>query len=218
MRDDVRTRILEGTYRCVARQGIAGTSVEDAARESGVSRATVYRYFPGGRAELVSAVIAFESVRFFGRLADAVGSAPDLESLLVDGILFAHRAIEEHDVLQKVLETEPELLVPQLTVESAGLVALVAGFLTPRLPAEGLPPDLESREVADYLARMLLSFIGAPGRWDLADRDQVRLLVRSELLAGLSARASVGGRSAGRRADGGRASLRTAPAPRAAGR
>lgn len=212
MRDDVRTRILEGTYRCVARQGIARTSVEDAARESGVSRATVYRYFPGGRGELVGAVIAFESVRFFGRLADAVGSAPDLESLLVDGILFAHRAIAEHEVLQKVLETEPELLVPQLTVESAGLVALVASFLVPRLPAEGLPSGVEAHEVADYLARMLLSFIGAPGRWDLTDREQVRLLVRSELLAGLSARAPAGAGSVG-----GRSSLRRV-APRAAGR
>src|SRR5271165_6126437 len=52
MPDDVRSRLLEGTYACVVRQGIGGTSLEDAAREAGVSRATLYRYFPGGRDEL----------------------------------------------------------------------------------------------------------------------------------------------------------------------
>jgi hypothetical protein len=39
---------------------------------------------------------------------------------------------------------------------------------------------------AEYLARMILSFIGQQGRWDLTDRDQVRQLVRTELLAGVT--------------------------------
>ena len=37
-------RILEATFACVDRWGIAKTTVEDAAREAGVSRATLYRY------------------------------------------------------------------------------------------------------------------------------------------------------------------------------
>jgi hypothetical protein len=40
-------------------------------------------------------------------------------------------------------------------------------------------------QAADYLARMLLSFIGQQGRWDLTDRAQVADLVRTELLAGI---------------------------------
>jgi hypothetical protein len=40
-------------------------------------------------------------------------------------------------------------------------------------------------EAADYVARMLLSWIGAPGRWDLTDREQVHTLVRTEFLAGI---------------------------------
>ncbi len=48
MNPEVRERLLQATYDCVARWGLAKTTVEDAAREAGVSRATVYRYFPGG--------------------------------------------------------------------------------------------------------------------------------------------------------------------------
>lgn len=46
MSDDARQRIVVATYACVSRRGIAKTTVEDAAREAGVSRATVYRAFP----------------------------------------------------------------------------------------------------------------------------------------------------------------------------
>ncbi len=38
---------------------------------------------------------------------------------------------------------------------------------------------------SDFLARMALSYISSPGRWDLNDPEQVSLLVRSELLAGI---------------------------------
>jgi hypothetical protein len=46
-------------------------------------------------------------------------------------------------------------------------------------------PGLDLERAADYVARMLLSLIGSPGRWDLDDPEQVRLLVRGEVLAGV---------------------------------
>ena len=58
--DGPRQRILEATYACVARWGLSKTTVEDAAREAGLSRATVYRYFPGGRDELIDAVVSWQ--------------------------------------------------------------------------------------------------------------------------------------------------------------
>jgi AcrR family transcriptional regulator len=181
---DPRARILEATYECVSRQGIGGTSIEDAARGAGVSRATVYRHFPGGREELMSAVIQWETERFFARLAAEIAAAPDTETLLVEALYFGHQAIEEHAVLQKVLEAEPGLLLPKLTAVTGDLLAVLRSFLASRLE-EHLREGLEPEDAGEYVARMLLSFISAPGRWDLADRDQVRQLVRSELMAGL---------------------------------
>ncbi len=185
MGDDVRTRLLEGAYACIAEKGLAATSLEDAARAAGVSRATLYRYFPGGREELVRAVISYETLRFFERLAQAVATAPDLESLLVEGILVAHRSILEHAVLQKVLETEPELLLPQLSLQSAQLLGLLSAFFEAHLGPHDLAEGVGRKEAADYVARLTLSFISSPGDWDLADPAQVAELVRSEFLAGL---------------------------------
>ena len=49
-------RLLEATLVCLARHGIAKTTLDDVAREAGVSRATLYRYFPGKQALLSAAV------------------------------------------------------------------------------------------------------------------------------------------------------------------
>lgn len=181
----VRERILQATYDCVARWGLAKTTVADAAREAGCSRATVYRYFPGGRGELVAAVVAWEYARFFTRLYEEVQSADSLEEVMERGLLFARRAIEDHEVLQRLLETEPELLLPRLGVESEGTQELIAAFLAPYLARHRLAPGVRVEEAADFLGRMALSYIAASGRWALDDPAQVARLVRAELLAGI---------------------------------
>src|SRR5437868_3976690 len=81
-----RERILEATYACVARYGLAKTTVEDAAREARVSRATVYRHFPGGKEQLIGEVIAWEAQRFFTRLAEAVTGADTFAQLVEDAL------------------------------------------------------------------------------------------------------------------------------------
>ena len=185
--DGPRERILEATYACVARWGLSKTTVEDAAREAGLSRATVYRYFPGGRDELIDAVVSWQFLLFFVALYEEVHGAASLEEVLDRGLVFARRALGEHEVLQKILETEPDVLMPKLTVESNRTVGLIAGFLVPYLHEHGMAEGVEINEAADFLARMILSYIASPGHWDLADPDQVATLVRTELLAGVVA-------------------------------
>ena len=51
--NDPRRRVLEGAYECIARRGMAKTTVDDVAAASGVSRATIYRLFPGGKEEVL---------------------------------------------------------------------------------------------------------------------------------------------------------------------
>ncbi|MGH9301918.1 MAG: TetR/AcrR family transcriptional regulator [Acidimicrobiales bacterium] len=182
-------RILEAGLACIARYGMGKTSIDDVARVAGLSRATVYRHFSGGRDQLIRAVVVWEVERFFGSLAEAVVGLEDLEEALVEALMFAHVAIERHEVFQKVLHTEPELLLPQLTTESNRVLTWISIFLLP-YTARLWGGNHESQDVAraaDYVARMILSFIGAPGSWDLTDRDQTVKLVRTELLAGLRA-------------------------------
>ena len=48
-RAEVRDRILAATIEVVAVTGLGGLRMEHVAKAAGVGRATLYRYFPGGK-------------------------------------------------------------------------------------------------------------------------------------------------------------------------
>lgn len=185
MADDARTRILEATVACMGRYGIAKTTVDDVARTAGVARATVYRHFPDGKDQVISEAITWAVAQFFTDLARAVADAPDFPTLLERALVHAHRAVDEHEVLQKVLETEPERLLPQLTQSAPLVQAAIRDDFAARLAHEALRPGVDPEVAADWLSRMGLSFVISEGRWDLTDPEAVRRLVREELLAGI---------------------------------
>ena len=119
---------------------------------------------------------------FFHELALAVDYAPDFPTLVERSLMHAHRAVAEHVVLQKVLETEPERLLPQLTQSAGQVQEVLRDYLADKLRSEPLLPGVDPVRAGDWLARMGLSFILAEGGWDLSDPDEVRRLVRGELL------------------------------------
>ena len=192
-RPATRDAILLAAYDCIARYGLAKTSLSDVAAAAGLGRATLYRYFPGGREELLHEVVVWEQQRFFLRLYEAVRRAATLEEVLEEGLLVARRAIADHEVLQLVLATEPQAVTSALAGELSMTRAQVALFLQPYLERHELAPGVDVQEASGFLARMILSYMSAPGRWDLEDPEEVGRLVRVELLAGIVP-ASSGGR------------------------
>jgi len=184
-----RDQVLRGTYSCIARLGLAKTTMDDAARAAGVSRATVYRHFPGGRDELLRETVGWEMTRFFAHLGEELGHASDFAEFLERAIPLARDELVQHDVLQKVLETEPDRLIPLITVEQHRLIEYIAAYFLPLLERDVergvVRGDADLPRAAEYVARMALSLVASPGRHDLDDPSEVHRLVRRELLGGL---------------------------------
>lgn len=186
--DATRTRILEATLDCVERWGLAKTTLEDVASAAGLSRATVYRYFPGGRDQVISETVTWEVGNFLARLGAAVEDAHGIDAKLQQALIVGHRAIDEHRLLQQVLSTEPEALLKELAESEPLFVAVVQAYLAENLAREQLREGVDRDEAAAYLTRLFLSYIGSQGRWDLTDPDEVARLVHTEFLAGVLAR------------------------------
>ena len=188
MAGDARERILEATYACVARLGMAKTTMEDIARQADLSRATLYRAFPGGRDEVLDAVVTWEVARFFGRVREAI-HPDELDSVAVleQGLLAARDALAHHELLQRLLRDEADQLVPSLATVMPMVERALADWYRPRLEAAVLRPGVDAAEAADFVARMALSHLGTAGKWDLSDPDEVRRFVRTRLLAGILA-------------------------------
>lgn len=182
-----RRQIVDAAYGCMGRDGIATATVEGIAREAGVSRATVYRLFPGGREELAAAAVTSGVARFFEALRADIGDAPDLATMVERGLVAGRRRLDEHAVLQQALQHEPGQVVPLLATVVPMVLGVLRADLSERLAGEDLRPGVVPAEAADLLARLMVSLIGNPGSWDIDDPAALRRLVRGRLLAGVVA-------------------------------
>jgi len=178
-------RIVDATLRCVARWGMAKTTVDDVAREAGVGRATLYRLFPG-RDALFDATVVAETVRFFARLDDRLAGVDALEDLLVTAMVEAASTLATHPALQFLLAHEPEAILPHLAFQQMDTVlrtiaAAASPYLAPWLP----DPEAAARG-AEWVARIVLSYLVAPSPdVDVCDPASVRHLVRTYIVPGL---------------------------------
>jgi AcrR family transcriptional regulator len=159
-------RILAAAAQQVEDFGLRRFTIDDVARRLGVSRVTIYRYFPK-RDRLVQAVLLRELHRFLERVGAAVQPLPTLDEKLVEGVVFALGYLRRHRLLQRVLQTEPELLLPALTVRAGPVLAagreFIAGFARTESDHGQLPlSEAEIDAVSELLARAVLSFLLTP--------------------------------------------------------
>ena len=183
----VRVRVIDGAISCLARQGVAKTTLDDVARAAGCSRATVYRVFPGGKDAVLGAVVDTEVSRFFSALAVRMGAATDLEDVIVAGMTEAATGVIGHPVLGYLLGQEPEVVLSTLAFARMDQVlAVTCAFTTPFLGR--WLDQAESKRVAEWAARIVLSYLLCPAEGvDLTDTRQVRRLVRLFVLPGIRA-------------------------------
>lgn len=183
----MRDRVLAATFAEVEANGLRGLTVEGVAARSGSSRATIYRHFPGGRDELVTSTIEREVGRFFVALIAEAPPEDDVVGHLVGIVTGADRLLRHHSVLQRLLEEEAEAILPPLATIHPLIEDGLADHLQRIFARAALRPGVEPAGAADFCSRMVLSFVGSSGAWDLTDPAQVRDLVETHVLAGLLA-------------------------------
>ena len=183
--DDPQARLVAATLRCIARWGVAKTTLDDVAKEAGISRATAYRLVPGGKDNLLLLVSISELNRFFLALDEAVKSVHGLEDTLVAGITTATRHLEQHGALKFLIEHEPDQILPRFAFHNldrilANVRVMAGPYLEPYLG------DVAGR-TAEWLARIVLSYACAPSpEFTLSDEESARHMVRTYVLPGLN--------------------------------
>ncbi len=169
-------RILDATLVCLARYGVAKTTLDDVAREADCARATVYRYFAGKR-QLVLAAVEREGQRLVAAVDGAAVGAATLEDGLVAMATTAARLLTDNAALQFVLAHEPESVLPALTFEGGDqFLADAAAALTPTF--ERFVPADRAGRVAEWCTRVFLAYLGPDeGPVSMTDPQQVQELV-----------------------------------------
>ena len=180
-------RVVDAALRCIARWGLAKTTIDDVAREAGVGRATLYRLFPGGRDALLHAVVGREVAGLVDRLAGLAADAGTLEDVLTDWFGAAAGALAGHPALQFLLAHEPESVLPYLAFQHFDALLQRAAQLGGPLLAPWLPGAEDQARAAEWMARVVLSYTLAPSREvNAADAASVRRFIRTFIVPGLS--------------------------------
>ena len=183
--DTLFDRVAVAALDEFAEHGIRRTSMEDIARRAGVSRMTVFRRF-ASKQRLVEVVIAREVHRGMQELDLLWEGAETLEDRLVAGFEFAGRYVRGHPLFDRLLRSEPEVLLPPLTLDGGPVLKLYRSLIANRLQAEvtagrAATPDLDG--VAEVIARLAISLLlTREGTITLDDPHSVRRLVNLTLL------------------------------------
>jgi AcrR family transcriptional regulator len=176
----IEERAIAGVLACVARHGLGKTTIDDVAREAGCSRATLYRYFDGGKQDLVETAVRAEMTRTITSVRDAADDADTLEDAVVAMLHESGNELAHHDALRFVTDFEPELLLPHLTFSGGDrLLAKCAAALE---PAFARFVD-EPHRAAEWVARVGLVFWFSPtAPVALTDEPALRDYVRAFVL------------------------------------
>lgn len=150
---------------------------------------SVYRRFPT-KAQLVDAVVLSEVRRYFEGSKRSHESATSFEESVINGAVFNVKFLREHTLLKKLLRTEPEIILPSLTVDAGAIIDLAtdraATEMARRLYGADAPTAAQQchvRTVAELQTRLTLSFALTPHTGiDLDTVDAVRAFVRNYLL------------------------------------
>lgn len=187
--DPTSAAILDGALDRFITFGIRRTTMDDIAQAAGIGRATVYRRF-GGRDEIVRAVILREMARFITEVDAAVQPIEDPVERFVEGFVAILREAREHALLRRLLEVEPDLLLPFLTVQGGPALSFSRAWLADQLrtsQAEGeVDPRVDVDMAAELLVRLCQSLLLTPdGLIRLDDEEGLRTLGRTYLAPAL---------------------------------
>lgn len=187
--DEITTRILQVALQQFEMIGVRRTTLQDVARRSGVGRATLYRRFPT-RDALVDAVVFSEVRRYLAGNVRARAHGETPEERMINSTVFTVTFLRDHALLNKLLQTEPETVLPGFTVDADDLIKFIVDQSTAAWGIElfgdgALTPDQERhlRTAAELTTRLAISFILTPNSGIALDTDdQIREYARNYIL------------------------------------
>jgi AcrR family transcriptional regulator len=162
--EPVATRILDAALALYLERGLRDTPLSAVAARAGVSRPTVYKHV-GDVAAVARAVVDRELERFFAALAHELAGDGMATDRIANAIGFAVAHARAHPLLQRLLQLEPEAILPVFTVGAAPVLRRAVAVLAPVLDEA----DREAGEAhrdragdAELLARLTISLVITP--------------------------------------------------------
>lgn len=161
-----RERILDAARTCYARQGIAGTTLDDIAGEAGLTRRTIYRYFSNKKA-VIQAIVDEQACDFMEVMRrDLKPYGDDFLVFLKQFVLYLIQRGPEAPGHKLLLGKRNAALASQYYFTSNGINnfwnELVHQSFSEAQASQQIRPDLSYEDLILWVGRMVHSFIQFP--------------------------------------------------------
>jgi len=145
-----RDGYLDAARECILDVGWRRTTLTEVARRAGVSRMTIYRAWPD-MPTLLGDLMTREWTDVVAAQAPA-GAGPDD---IADGLVAIVRALRENELFVRIVELDPELLLPYLLARRGRSQEAIAALLAARI-RDGQAAGTVRAGHPDTLARAIL--------------------------------------------------------------
>lgn len=200
--DPERTPILDAAFNAFLDFGVKRTSMGEIARRVRLSPATLYRRF-AAKSDLIQAVGLREVRRFLADVDRRIDQTADADEQIIELYVGMTTGLHRHRLLRRIIDTEPDMVLPKLTTEGFPVIELGRDYLVEfirRLQHEGKLPAYDPEPFAEVLARAALTLALTPQTSvPLQNDDAARQFVRAHILPafGLAGALSANRRSTG---------------------
>lgn len=180
-----RARYLPILFQLFRERGYDGVSLAEIAAQTGLGKASLYHYFPGGKAEMLQAAIAHAEAWFEENIAAelaSTGSAQQRFKAMCDRLNNLYESGAQPCLLATLASGGPvETFQAQIKSQLRALVAAIAQVLI----EEGVDSDVAHERAEDAVISIQGALIVSRGTGDLAPFQRVMSQLPGRLCEGL---------------------------------
>lgn len=188
--------ILDAARMLFLESGLRRTTMEDVARQAGIGRITIYRHYEDKHA-LFQTVVLREAQQALQEIEAALRGISCPDQRFTEGFVLVVNGVRRHPLITRLLQTEPEWLLPYLTVDGTAMLNFgrlyVSSFFRQQDTRHFLRDELDADMTAELLWRLLHSIVLTPGGQlapETGGDDHLRHIARTFLLPLLTDRSA----------------------------
>lgn len=179
---EAKSKVCTAALACLKRQGIEKTTMSDIAKEAGIARPTLYKYFKNIE-EVLSTAIDIEAYNFAESVVKHAKQFATIEERIVETIIYVVKELPKNPSLSIILNDDSAKALRDRAFSDEA--TLVFSEMT-AAPLIEIRPDLmdQGAEISEIMSRFTISMILFPGKYT-NDYAGLRALINRRILPGL---------------------------------